>query len=186
MLQMRGLPAIPSTADVHPRTNTTADAASCTRRSEAQLATFAKSQDLSPGQRSHAARAMEGADLRCRCSHQPLSNGREADNVALRYALTNVCFEQVSECQLAVDLQFHFAKFASRTPHGNVFLWSAPVRKAPRPAYQLGDFRTFKTINAKGFDSFGLYWCCRRIDRISAETGANDHTGRPSTRGLRD
>ncbi len=61
-----------------------ADAAVSSKGSKAQVATFAKSQDLPPGQRSHAARAMEGTDLRCRCSHQPLSNGREADEAIFR------------------------------------------------------------------------------------------------------
>ncbi len=79
-------------ADLHICSVGPGDAAPGFKVSEAQLATFAKSQDLSPGQRSHAARAMEGADLRCRCSHQPLSNGREADKAPFRCDCAKVGF----------------------------------------------------------------------------------------------
>ena len=71
-----------------------ADAAVSSKGSKAQLATFAKSRNLRASRRSHAARAMEGADVRRKCSHQPSSSGRNADLSDLRCKCTNVRFSE--------------------------------------------------------------------------------------------
>ena len=66
------------------------DAASVMSGGFAQIATFAKSGDLPARRRSYAARAMEGADVRRKCSHQPSSNGRDVDKVTFRYGCADV------------------------------------------------------------------------------------------------
>ncbi len=61
-----------------------ADAALCINGSEAQIATFAKSWDLPAGRQSHAAQAMEGADLRCVGGMKASANGTDADFATIR------------------------------------------------------------------------------------------------------
>ena len=47
----------------------------------AQIATFAKSRDLTAKWRSYAVSALERADLRCHCRHRSSSKGRDAGHI---------------------------------------------------------------------------------------------------------
>lgn len=110
-------------ADLHGYSVDQRDAAISVDDCFAQIATFAKSQDVLPGQRSLAARAMEGTDLRCRCSRQTSSNGRGAGQ--------SVNFAAAARASALIKALRHRRSFLSLAKRTWLGVWATPFRKRP-------------------------------------------------------
>ena len=105
--------------------------------SEAQMAGFAKSRDLPLGRRSHVAQTMEGADLRRRCSPQPLPTVRDADGAAVCRLSANGCFSLtrkiIHPCAifLGASCRYVFARSRGRPKCPTLTIVQVPVWQRP-------------------------------------------------------